>query len=94
MEQWRNGFDPEMQYFTIHVHSAFDVDAVLYTLSLDKINLCGEGKTMEEAKVDLVDSVKEWVDIYRENIERYECLFDAEYKTCMRKLMIFSNVQH
>lgn len=93
MEQWRSGFDSEIQYFTIHVHSAFDVEAVLYTLSLDKINLCGEGKTIEEAKADLVDSVKEWVGIYQENIARYEGLFDAEYKTYMRKLMIFSNGQ-
>lgn len=91
MERWQEGYQPEMQYFAIHVKSAFDAESVLYQLSLDTINLYGEGKTMEAAKADLVDSVKEWVDIYQKNIDRYEGLFDEEYKICMRKLMIFSN---
>lgn len=80
-----------MQYFTIHVKTAYDAERVRYRLSLDKISLCGEGKTMEEAKASLRDSVLEWVDIYSENIDRYEGLFDAEYKYYMKRLMLFSN---
>lgn len=91
VERWQEGYQPEMQYFAIHVKSAYDADSVLFRLSLDTLNLYGEGETMEAAKADLVDSVKEWVDIYRSNIDRYESLFDKEYKACMRKLMIFSN---
>jgi len=83
-----------MQYFTIHVKSAYDADRVQYRLSLDKISLYGEGKTMEEAKASLRDSVREWVDIYSENIDRYEGLFDTEYKNYMKRLMLFSNGHH
>lgn len=90
MVQGRNGFVPDMQYFAIHVHSDYDAETVRYMLSLDKINLYGEGKTMEEAKADLVDSVTEWVDIYRDHIDEYEGLFNGEYKSCMKKLMLFT----
>lgn len=83
-----------MQYLTIHVKSAYDADQVQYRLSLDKISLYGEGKTMEEAKASLRDSVREWVDIYSENIDRYEGLFDTEYKNYMKRLMLFSNGHH
>jgi len=83
-----------MQYFTIHVKSAYDADRVRYRLSLDKVSLYGEGETMEEAKASLRDSVREWVDIYSENIDRYEGLFDTEYKHYMKRLMLFSNGHH
>lgn len=83
-----------MQYFTIHVKSVFDADQVRYRLSLDKISLYGEGETMEEAKASLRDSVREWVNIYSENIDQYEGLFDTEYKSFMKRLMLFSNGHH
>jgi len=68
----------------------YDEELAVYTIAFEKINLYGEGKTKEEAKEDLLTSVLEWIDIYRENIDRYQGLFDDDYKAYMLKLMVLA----
>ncbi|MCK5763322.1 MAG: hypothetical protein KAH05_04315, partial [Clostridiales bacterium] len=63
----------------------------IYTALIEKINLYGEGKTVNEAIEDLIDSIVEWCDIYHENIDRYKKLFDDEYRTYMLKFLLISD---
>lgn len=72
------------------VDKEFDDEMGIYTVSFDKLNMYGEGSSLDEAKEDLVDTIMEWCDIYQENIDMYEKMFDDEYKSYMLKLMRLS----
>jgi len=74
----------------IVVEKEYDEELGIYTLSLEKLNLYGEGTTLKDAKEDLVNTIMAWCNIYQEKIDMYEKMFDDEYKSYMLKLMRLS----
>ena len=83
--------DVLLNILKIYLEKEFDEGMGIYTALIEKINLYGEGKTVNEAIEDLIDSIVEWCDIYHENIDRYKKLFDDEYRTYMLKFLLISD---
>jgi len=58
-----------------------------YTVSLNEIDMYGEGDTIEIAKEDLVDTVFEYISIYVNQIELFSKVESIEKQVYMLKLI-------
>lgn len=58
-----------------------------YTVSINEIDMYGEGKTVEEATNNLLDSILEYIDIYIEQIDLFSKVENAEKQIYMLKLI-------
>ena len=66
-----------------------DIDKKLkiFTISVLELNMYGEGKTREEAIVDLVDSIIEFAQIYTEKIDLFSKVESVEKQVHMMKIL-------
>lgn len=58
-----------------------------YTVSVNEINIYGEGDTVEDAINDLLDSIIEYIDIYIEQIDLFSKVEDIQKQIYMLKLI-------
>lgn len=58
-----------------------------YTISLNEIDMYGEGATIEFAKEDLIDSIIEYIDIYVHQIELFSKVESIDKQVYMLKLI-------
>ena len=58
-----------------------------YTISLNEIDMYGEGDIIESAKENLVDSILEYIDIYVEKIDIFNKVESLEKQVYMLKLI-------
>ncbi|HEY5562802.1 MAG TPA: hypothetical protein VIK72_13785 [Clostridiaceae bacterium] len=58
-----------------------------YTISLNEIDMYGEGTTIEVAKEDLIDAINEYVTIYIKQIDLFSKVEKIEKQVYMLKLI-------
>ena len=58
-----------------------------YTISLNEIDMYGEGETVEAAKEDLINSIIEYIDIYVNQIELFTKAESIDKQVYMLKLI-------
>ncbi len=74
-----------------HITEEFDEELGVYTISVDDINIYGEGCTRAEAIEDLLTSIIEYVDIYVEQIDLFSKVENITKQCCMLKVIRYGN---
>ncbi|MCG2788560.1 MAG: hypothetical protein L6405_01230, partial [Actinomycetia bacterium] len=70
-----------------NVSEEYDKELKIFTISVLELNMYGEGKTREEAIVDLLDSIIEFVQIYTEKIDLFSKVESVEKQVYMMKIL-------
>ncbi|OPX85787.1 MAG: hypothetical protein A4E52_01600 [Pelotomaculum sp. PtaB.Bin013] len=65
----------------------YDDELCVHTVSLNEINLYGEGKTVEEAVVDLVNTIIEFLAIYIEKLDVFSKVEPESKQLYLLKLL-------
>ena len=65
----------------------FDKELKGWTISVNELNLYGEGTAKEEAVEDLLNSILEFVDIYLEKVDLYSKVESVETQIYMLKVL-------
>lgn len=73
------------QCVPITIEKEYDNELKLWTLSIEQVDIYGEGPTEEEAANDLVKSTLEYIEFYYDNLDFYAG-DTAPQKAAMAKL--------
>lgn len=76
-----------MDNLAMHPKVVEDERLHLYTVSVSEIGMYGEGDTIEAAIQDLVESVEDYIEIWREKIEFLSKVESVDKQVYMLKLM-------
>ncbi len=69
------------------IKEEFDKELKGWTISVNELNLYGEGATKEEAIEDLLDSILEFAEIYLEKVDLYSKVEPIETQIYMLKVL-------
>ena len=69
------------------IKEKFDKELKGWTISVNELNLYGEGATKEEAIEDLLDSILEFAEIYLEKVDLYSKVESIETQIYMLKVL-------
>jgi len=75
------------KYFIFKPLKVYDNELDTWTISVNEINLYGEGRTEKEANENLIDSILEFKNIYLEKIDLFSKLESIEKQMYMRKII-------
>lgn len=70
-----------------HISEEFDEELGVYTVSVDDINVYGEGASKDEAVEDLLNSINEYAAIYIEQIDVFSRIEDVTKQGYMLKII-------
>jgi hypothetical protein len=74
------------RFVIFHPCSELDEELGVWTVSLNEINMYGEGKTEDEAIQDLINAIVEFSRLYKKKYEYYSMVEAPEVKVYMRKI--------
>jgi hypothetical protein len=79
--------DTILDHLNFNPSTEFDEELGIYTVALHEIDLYGEGKTVEEAVEDLVNSILDFLAIYIEKIDLFSKVEPDLKKAYLLKLL-------